>query len=997
MNGVIEALHIYDDSRNPILSHTYTGRPLSASHLLSLYLEHPFPRPSLIYLPNANPPTLVFSLTHSNLLFLATSSTEIEPLLVLEFLHRIVDAFEDFVGAPLLAVKLENNYDVVAQLLTEMCDAGTVSTTEPNALREVVEMEGWVDKLLGSINLPGKNPLNTNSNTPSLIASNTPALPWRRANVRHTSNELYADVVETLSVTLAPSGRPLAAFANGTIAFTSKVSGVPDVLVTLSSPSGKHNIGGIMELPVFHPCVRLNKWNERPGELSFIPPDGRFILAGYEVDLLPFTSGKSGSVNSNNLKLPVNLEMKTGLGPVGSEFEVRLQTNKIFGTPNSSSAASQLGRAAGVPGIPGRLSSPHPGTPSSPLLDDLTVTIPLPEDVRNLSDIRPSRGDASFNRAEGRLEWHIPAKEISGPTSHFGLRCTVVGSLADDDEGEEFDPTGFGFGTDYSYNEPYQSTPAAKKGKEKQGADDEQDPKKVAQNKILMPSSASVSFSVKGWLASGLKIESIVIDTRKSRGLGEGVKPYKGVKYLTYLLHFCLAILYPPCHTDSGRIKRNHRAERTRNPRGSNIGRREAMKRFGGAVLHCRRSASVSQDASSLTWASRCCAPASGGYSVRWSSSRPGRPRTAIFFPGQGVQKVGMLSPWLEAFPSTASQIIEEIDHCAGFKISDVIQNGPSKVLTQTTMAQPAIMATSIFILRILEREFNFRVADHFDFTLGHSLGEFTALVAGGYIAFEDSYYLVQRRAAAMSEATKKAIQEYGGEYGMVAVITEPEYLQGLIKAIRDFVGHSSDGSKSESNQDVPPIEQVLIANINSKNQIVLSGNMERIKMLIAHVRQFLGHDPRAVRLHSDSPFHSPIMKPAVTVMKTLLEKKSRVPGRENEDIVTFPGLMPCISNVSARPFQSKEQLKDLLARGCLETVRWWAAIKYLDQEEKVRRWVGIGPGKVGRNLVGKEVGMRGKDLVKGGGVWAITDPYEVEEVLRGLEETANILEDEDE
>lgn len=526
MNGVIEALHIYDDNRNPILSHTYTGRPLSASHLLALYLEHPFPRPSLIYLPNANPPTLVFSLTHSNLLFLATSSTEIEPLLVLEFLHRIVDAFEDFVGAPLLAVKLENNYDVIAQLLTEMCDAGTVSTTEPNALREVVEMEGWVDKLLGSINLPGKSPLNTTPAAPSLIAANTPAVPWRRANVRHTSNELYADVVETLSVTLAPSGRPLAAFANGTIAFTSKVSGVPDVLVTLGSPSGKHNIGGIMELPVFHPCVRLARWNERPGELSFIPPDGRFILAGYEVDLLPFTSGKSGSVSSNNLKLPVNLEMKTGLGPVGSEFEVRLQTNKIFGTPNSS-AVSQLSRA----GVPGRLSSPHPGSPSSPLLDDLIVTIPLPEDVRNLSDIRPSRGDASFNRAEGRLEWHIPAKEISGPTSHFGLRCTVVGSLADDEE-EEFDPTGFGFGTDYAYNEPYQST-AVKSGKDKAGADDEQDPKKTAQNKILMPSSAAVSFSVKGWLASGLKIESIVLDSRKSRGLSEGVKPYKGVKYLT--------------------------------------------------------------------------------------------------------------------------------------------------------------------------------------------------------------------------------------------------------------------------------------------------------------------------------------------------------------------------------------------------------------------------------------------------------------------------------
>lgn len=356
-----------------------------------------------------------------------------------------------------------------------------------------------------------------------------------------------------------------------------------------------------------------------------------------------------------------------------------------------------------------------------------------------------------------------------------------------------------------------------------------------------------------------------------------------------------------------------------------------------------------------------------------------------------------MLTPWIEAFPSTASQLIEEIDHYAGFKISEVIQHGPSKVLTQTTIAQPAIMATSIFILRILEREYGFKVADHVDVTLGHSLGEFAALVAGGYITFQDSFYLVQRRAAAMSEATQRAVQEYGGEYGMVAIITEPAFLPGLIEAVRGFVGHSSAGSKAESSEDLPPIEQVLIANINSKNQIVLSGNMERIKTLVAHVRQFLGHDPRAVRLHSDSPFHSPIMKPAVAVMKTLLEKKSRVPGRENEDIITFPAQLSCVSNVTGKPFRSKEQLKELLARGCLETVRWWDSIKYLDQTEKVRRWVGIGPGKVGRNLVGKEVGMRGKDLVKGGGVWAITDPSEVEEVLRGLEETANILDEEEE
>lgn len=355
-----------------------------------------------------------------------------------------------------------------------------------------------------------------------------------------------------------------------------------------------------------------------------------------------------------------------------------------------------------------------------------------------------------------------------------------------------------------------------------------------------------------------------------------------------------------------------------------------------------------------------------------------------------------MLTPWLEAFPATASQVRDEIDEYMGYKLSDLIQNGPSRILNETPNAQPAIMATSIFILRILEREFDFNVTDHFDVALGHSLGEFAAVVAAGYISFQDSLYLVRKRAEAMAEATSRAIEDYGGEYGMVAVISHPEHMLSLIDAIRDFVGVTSTGSKAESMDDIPPIEQVLIANINSKNQIVLSGNIARIKTLVAHVRQFLGYDPRAVRLKSDSPFHSPIMKPAVEVMRGLLNQKSRAPGRENEDIVTFPGQLPLISNVSALPIASKAEFKDLLARGCYDTVRWWDSIKYLDQEMRIRRWVGVGPGKVGRNLVGKEVGMRGKDLVKGGGVWAITDPSEVEEVLRGLEDTANIMEDDE-
>ncbi|KUJ15608.1 uncharacterized protein LY89DRAFT_618049 [Mollisia scopiformis] len=536
MNGAIEAVYIYDEHNRPILTHAYTSRPLTATQLLPIYLGHPSPRPNLIYLPNTSPPTLVFSLIHSNLLFLLTSSSEIEPLLALEFLHRVIDVLEEFVGAPLISHKVESSYDVVAQLLNEMCDGGAVSTTEPNALRDLVEVEGWIGKLLGGINIPGKpgfSSTSSNSNMSAIsstgtLAANTPALPWRRANVRHTSNELYVDLVETLSVTLAPSGRPLAAFANGTIAFTSKISGVPDLLLHLSTPSGRQNINSVMELPIFHPCVRLARWRENPGELSFVPPDGRFVLAGYGVDLLPFQNGKVGSTNASNLKLPVSLEVKTSLGPTGSDFEVRLFITKVSGQGNSSlSGSSQgIGRPGGRGGFGAGIGS-HPGTSSTPALEDLVVTIPLPADVRNLSEIRASRGDTTYNPGEKVLEWHISAKEATAGGAT--LRCTIVGPLSDDDD---FEGNGFKLEGNYDYQEEaYQSAPVKDTSPEK--TEEQKDARKVAQNKILMPTSTSVSFSVKGWLASGIKVESLVIDTRKSRGLGEGVKPYKGVKYLT--------------------------------------------------------------------------------------------------------------------------------------------------------------------------------------------------------------------------------------------------------------------------------------------------------------------------------------------------------------------------------------------------------------------------------------------------------------------------------
>lgn len=123
--------------------------------MLTLYLEHPTPRPSLIHLPNVNPPTVLFSLVHSNLLFLSPVSTEIEPLFVLEFLHRVIDVLEEFIGTPLIATKIEGAYEVVAQLLGEVCDAGIVCNTETNALRDEVDTPGLLGRLFSGVVLPG--------------------------------------------------------------------------------------------------------------------------------------------------------------------------------------------------------------------------------------------------------------------------------------------------------------------------------------------------------------------------------------------------------------------------------------------------------------------------------------------------------------------------------------------------------------------------------------------------------------------------------------------------------------------------------------------------------------------------------------------------------------------------------------------------------------------------------------------------------------------------
>ena len=281
-----------------------------------------------------------------------------------------------------------------------------------------------------------------------------------------------------------------------------------------------------MSLPSFHPCVRLAHWRSHPGELSFIPPDGKFMLAGYEVDLLPYSFGDDHlpGRGTDKLFLPATVDLRTGLGVSGMDFEAKVTLNNAFPgvpkpTPTSHRPGSSIssGRALSAT-TPFSFGGPQSGTTGAPVLEAVSVSIPLPKDVRAVTDFRASRGDAQFDQVAKTVEWKIPIKDAGSVNGTATLTGTIAGSFTDDITLETADPTM----SEY-YDEPATNGAIQKPSTLRPVGN---------RSKQLMPRTILTSFTVKGWLPSGIKVDALVIDTRKSKGLGEGVKPYKGVKYL---------------------------------------------------------------------------------------------------------------------------------------------------------------------------------------------------------------------------------------------------------------------------------------------------------------------------------------------------------------------------------------------------------------------------------------------------------------------------------
>ncbi len=285
--------------------------------------------------------------------------------------------------------------------------------------------------------------------------------------------------------------------------------------------------------------------------------------------------------------------------------------------------------------------------------------------------------------------------------------------------------------------------------------------------------------------------------------------------------------------------------------------------------------------------------------------------KVAFLFPGQGSQTVGMGKGFAEKDRDVAD-IFRTADEVLGFPLSDLIFAGPQETLTETVNAQPAILTTSFaFFAKVKEAGLKA------DYVAGHSLGEYTALVAAGALSFPDAVKIVRERGRLMEEAVPS------GQGTMAAILgMDREKLEEVVKA----------ASTPEA-----PVE---LANINCPGQIVISGKTPAVKKA-AEMAKAEGAK-RAVFLEVSGPFHSSLMKPAAEKFAGFL---AGFPLRDAE--------IPVIANVTAKPVRNGEQIRKSLIEQLYSPVLWEDSIRTLIGLG-VDTFVEIGPGKVLTGLVKK-------------------------------------------
>ena len=285
---------------------------------------------------------------------------------------------------------------------------------------------------------------------------------------------------------------------------------------------------------------------------------------------------------------------------------------------------------------------------------------------------------------------------------------------------------------------------------------------------------------------------------------------------------------------------------------------------------------------------------------------------TAFVFPGQGSQTVGMGKALAEQFPA-AKAVFDEVDEALGEKLSAVMWGGPEDQLTLTANTQPALLAVSIAVARVLEAEKGLKISDA-QFVAGHSLGEYSALCAAGALSLSDAARLLRVRGNAMQAAVPV------GQGGMTALIgTTPEQA-------REIAAEAAQGDILE------------VANDNGGGQVVVSGHKAAADRAI-EIAKAKGVK-RALPLTVSAPFHSPLMAPAAEIMQEALALVT----------VNTPK-PPVVANMTAQAETDPDTIRKLLVEQVTGTVRWRESVGYM-AAQGVTRFVELGSGKVLAGLV---------------------------------------------
>ena len=281
----------------------------------------------------------------------------------------------------------------------------------------------------------------------------------------------------------------------------------------------------------------------------------------------------------------------------------------------------------------------------------------------------------------------------------------------------------------------------------------------------------------------------------------------------------------------------------------------------------------------------------------------------AFIFPGQGSQAVGMGADLATNF-AAARAVFEEVDEAQKQKLSVLMRDGPEDQLTLTENAQPALMAVSLAVMRVLEQDFGIGV-DRAAFVAGHSLGEYSALAAAGAISLADTARLLKLRGQAMQRAVPV------GEGAMASLIGP-----------KSDVALAEEAARAGSELGV-----CVVANDNNNGNVVISGAKAAVDRAIEKAKE-LG--ARAIPLNVSAPFHCPLMQPAADEMAEALGKATILAPRA-----------PLVANVTARPTLDPAVIRGLLVEQVTGRVRWRETMEWLAGEGGITRFAEAGSGKV--------------------------------------------------